>query len=102
MCIKSINRKKKSEVSTHCNKGIAFCFLPLPIETGLPVHINGHFALSQNRSHIFSDKGEHDVRNIWNKCIVDHTVGPSYATWLTFAKTVLVHTLGERWMRPSE
>ena len=91
-CIKSINTKMKFEVSTHCNKGIAFCFLPLPIETGLPVHINGHFALSQNRSHIFSDKDENDVRDIWNKCIVDHTVGPSYATWLTFAKTVLVHT----------
>ncbi|XP_025088800.1 sacsin-like [Pomacea canaliculata] len=33
-----------------------FCFLPLPLETrsptGLPVHVNGFFALSQNRRHI--------------------------------------------------
>ena len=29
--------------------GKAFCFLPLPISTGLPVHINGLFELSTNR-----------------------------------------------------
>lgn len=29
--------------------GRAFCFLPLPALTGLPVHINGFFELSSNR-----------------------------------------------------
>nr|KAG5705984.1 hypothetical protein BaRGS_010874 [Batillaria attramentaria] len=33
-----------------------FCFLPLPLlsrsPTGLPVHVNGYFALSQNRRHL--------------------------------------------------
>lgn len=33
-----------------------FCFLPLPLETrsptGLPVHVHGYFALSQNRRHV--------------------------------------------------
>ncbi len=29
--------------------GQAYCFLPLPISTGLPVHVNAFFALSSNR-----------------------------------------------------
>jgi sacsin len=29
--------------------GRAFCFLPLPASTRLPVHINGYFELSSNR-----------------------------------------------------
>eukprot|EP00282_Hemiselmis_andersenii_P008175 CAMPEP_0114109248 /NCGR_PEP_ID=MMETSP0043_2-20121206/671_1 /TAXON_ID=464988 /ORGANISM="Hemiselmis andersenii, Strain CCMP644" /LENGTH=412 /DNA_ID=CAMNT_0001201105 /DNA_START=37 /DNA_END=1271 /DNA_ORIENTATION=- len=34
-------------------KGRAFCFLPLPAETGLPVHVNGYFELSSNRRDIW-------------------------------------------------
>lgn len=34
-------------------KGRAFCFLPLPVETGLPVHVNGYFELSANRRDIW-------------------------------------------------
>ena len=30
-------------------EGRAYCFLPLPVSTGLPVHINGYFELSSNR-----------------------------------------------------
>ncbi len=33
--------------------GRAFCFLPLPIRTGLPVHVNGYFELSSNRRDIW-------------------------------------------------
>lgn len=29
--------------------GRAFCFLPLPVSVGLPVHVNGYFELSSNR-----------------------------------------------------
>lgn len=29
--------------------GAAYCFLPLPIKTGLPVHVNGFFEISSNR-----------------------------------------------------
>lgn len=29
--------------------GAAYCFLPLPVNTGLPVHVNGYFELSSNR-----------------------------------------------------
>ena len=34
-------------------QGKAFCFLPLPVYTGLPVHINGFFELSSNRRDIW-------------------------------------------------
>lgn len=30
-------------------RGAAYCFLPLPVQTGLPVHVNGYFELSSNR-----------------------------------------------------
>lgn len=33
--------------------GQAFCFLPLPIPTGLPVHVNAFFELSSNRRDIW-------------------------------------------------
>ena len=31
----------------------AYCFLPLPVKTGLPVHVNGYFELSSNRRDIW-------------------------------------------------
>ena len=34
--------------------GRAYCFLPLPALTGLPVHINGYFELASNRRNIWS------------------------------------------------
>lgn len=37
----------KDEVSPV--RGGAYCFLPLPVNTGLPVHVNGYFELSSNR-----------------------------------------------------
>ena len=33
--------------------GRAYCFLPLPIRTLLPLHINGYFELSSNRRDIW-------------------------------------------------
>ena len=29
--------------------GRAFCFLPLPVSVGMPVHVNGYFELTSNR-----------------------------------------------------
>ena len=34
-------------------QGKAFCFLPMPVSTGLPVHINGLFELSTNRRELW-------------------------------------------------
>eukprot|EP00456_Euglypha_rotunda_P014004 TRINITY_DN14329_c0_g1_i1.p1 TRINITY_DN14329_c0_g1~~TRINITY_DN14329_c0_g1_i1.p1 ORF type:complete len:126 (+),score=18.13 TRINITY_DN14329_c0_g1_i1:41-379(+) len=37
--------------------GSAFCFLPLPILTGLPIHVNGYFELSSNRRDLWWEIG---------------------------------------------
>ena len=36
--------------------GRAFCFLPLPVQTNLPIHINAYFELSSNRRDIWRGK----------------------------------------------
>lgn len=37
--------------------GIAFCTLPLPILTHLPVHVNATFALTDNRRDLWLGEG---------------------------------------------
>ena len=39
-------------------RGQAFCFLPIPVDSGLPVMVNGYFELSSNRRDIWSGAGE--------------------------------------------
>lgn len=35
--------------SAPSQSGKAYCFLPLPVQTGLPLHLNAFFELSSNR-----------------------------------------------------
>ena len=54
-------------------QGIAACFLPLPVRTGLPVHVNGYFELSSNRRDIWSGSdmaGAGKLRSEWNVCLL--------------------------------
>ncbi|KAI3443790.1 hypothetical protein Pfo_000455 [Paulownia fortunei] len=62
-------------------EGRAFCFLPLPISTGLPVHINAYFELSSNRRDIwFGDDmaGDGKMRSDWNMYLLEEVVAPAY------------------------
>ena len=66
-------------------KGRAFCFLPLPAETGLPVHVNGYFELSSNRRDIWRGDdmaGEGRTRAEWNRALLEDVVAPTYARLL--------------------
>lgn len=83
-CIESYNRETKDKKYFEMENGRAFCFLPLPIPTGLPVHINGHFALSSNRTQIFGGLFKDDIRYMWNRCIVDQTIAYAYAGLLKY------------------
>ena len=76
--------------------GHVFCALPLPIQaksiTGLPVHVNGFFALSQNRRHIKlpnayqEEQGElTDKSLLWNCCLLREAVPAAYATLISEA-----------------
>ncbi|XP_069804868.1 sacsin-like [Dendropsophus ebraccatus] len=44
-------------------QGIVFCFLPLPVSTGLPFHINGTFSVMSNRKTLW----ETTAKGEWNK-----------------------------------
>ena len=78
-------------------QGHVFCFLPLPIQTksltGLPVHVNGFFALSQNRRYIKSPNADQEYRQkagrqmtdkslLWNKCLLEEALPEAYATMI--------------------
>uniref|UniRef100_A0A9I9DSX1 RING-type domain-containing protein n=1 Tax=Cucumis melo TaxID=3656 RepID=A0A9I9DSX1_CUCME len=62
-------------------EGRAFCFLPLPIKTGLPVHVNAYFELSSNRRDIwYGDDmaGGGRKRSEWNSYLLEEVVAPAY------------------------
>ena len=60
--------------------GEAFCFLPLSIPTGLPVHVNGYFAVTSNRRGIWekttTDSDPLEVR--WNVRLMEDAVSKTY------------------------
>jgi sacsin len=66
-------------------KGRVYCFLPLPLEPNLPVHINGFFNLNSSRDNLSSDSGQTGKdrpRAIWNQLLVRHVVSHAYANLL--------------------
>ncbi|XP_063807744.1 sacsin isoform X3 [Pseudophryne corroboree] len=97
----------KSVVSAHKNKDItlfprggvatcithnykkpyrAFCFLPLSLETGLPFHVNGHFALDSARRNLWRDDDGVGVRSDWNSSLMTALVAPAYVELLVQLK----------------
>ena len=63
--------------------GKAFCFLPLPIDTGLPVEVHGHFSLDhETRRTLWEDKGSY--RTQWNQLVLKAVVAPAYVAALQF------------------
>jgi sacsin len=73
--------------------GRAYCFLPLPQETGLPVHINGFFDLDSSRRELTSDSltGRDKKRVLWNQLLVRHVLSHAYANLIVS----LVEDVGE-------
>jgi hypothetical protein len=61
----------------------AYCFLPLPSSTGLPVHMNSFFELSSNRRDLWKGsqglEGEAAMRSMWNEALKSDVLGPAYA-----------------------
>ena len=45
----SNSENQTKDVDINRNEGKVFCFLPLPVEAGLPVHVHACFELSSNR-----------------------------------------------------
>ena len=64
--------------------GHAFCFLPLPNPTGLPVSINGYFSIADNRRSIkWPTHDEHGKGADFNKELVMKMVSYAYAMMIT-------------------
>jgi sacsin len=69
--------------------GRAFCFLPLPVRTGLPVHVNAFFELSSNRRDVWHGgdmSGGGAARSEWNQALLEKVVSPSYVALLLAIK----------------
>ena len=73
-------------------KGQIYCSLPLPCETGLPVHIHGFFDLNSNRSALTTEEGQTGTdrkRGKWNRLLVNHAVARAYAILIESLTTSL-------------
>ncbi|XP_045444568.1 sacsin isoform X3 [Pipistrellus kuhlii] len=99
----SMEKVSKSVISAHKNQDItlfprggvaacithnykkphrAFCFLPLSLETGLPFHMNGHFALDSARRNLWRDDNGVGVRSDWNNSLMTALIAPAYVELL--------------------
>lgn len=67
-------------------EGRAYCFLPLPFTTGLPIHINAFFALSSNRRTLWlgdiDTAGAGALKVAWNEHILKDTLPSLYGDLL--------------------
>ena len=59
-----------------------YCFLPLPIETNLPVHINGHFALDHEARTNFWRNESGGYKRDWNNVLMSDVIASCYLTLL--------------------
>ena len=74
--------------STQKPKGMVYCYLPLPHESKLPVHVNGHFWLSDSRRDL-QHGNTHDLKD-WNRELVQQTVMRAYVELLMYCKRFFV------------
>ena len=82
---------------------LAFCFLPLPIETNLNFHINGNFFLSDDRLHLNESSKVDKVsyKHVWNEYLLDHLINNlfrviDFVTDSLIFEKVLPHQLVEQ------
>lgn len=83
---RSLSEHKTNQASkTHR----AFCFLPLPVETGLPVQVNGQFILDNSRRNLWKDEGGQGQRTQWNNFIKNHVLAPAYVELIVSARAYI-------------
>ena len=67
----------------------AYCFLPLTVETGLPLYINGNFALDhETRRNLWTDKNDRS-RIDWNNGLIEYVIASCYLTLLDKVRSLL-------------
>lgn len=67
-------------VPLQLNSGAIFSFMPLPIRSGLPIHINGSFAVTSNRKFLCSksEDDKFDLRPVWNEFLLKDAACTTY------------------------
>ena len=70
---------------------VAYCFLPLPAPTSLPVHVNGHFALDGSRRDLWKDDSDKCQKTKWNVFMKVRVLAPAYATLIDKARKKIPH-----------
>ena len=73
----------------------AFCFLPLPLNTGLPVHVNGHFYLDSARRNLWCDENEEGFGSKWNRFIKTKVLAQAYVALMLVARSCLPGLKGD-------
>ncbi len=84
------------------------CFLPLPKQkgssSGLPVHVNGYFSVSQNRRHIdWPSEGKkltEDKSLQWNHALITELLPQSYT--ILIQETIHLHRQGQIKLSPAD
>ena len=67
-----------------------FCFLPLPIKSNLPVHINGSFVLHSSRRQLWQPTSRYiDDKAKWNKNLME-AIASSYAHLLVELQDIFI------------
>ena len=71
--------------------GELFCFLPLSIPTGLPVHVNGYFAIMSNRVEIWkrTSMRSQDIEVEWNEALMEDALARAYIMLLEGMKELI-------------
>lgn len=84
--------KEATEQKIKPFQGRAFCFLPLPALTQLPVHINGLFELSSNRRDIWHGQdlssGSGKIRADWNSALLANGAAVGYVRLMVAATKI--------------
>ncbi|KAM5132594.1 sacsin-like [Mantella aurantiaca] len=80
--------------------GRAFCTLPLPLETGLPVHVNANFIVDSARRGICNEDGD-SPKTEWNTFLLLDVIAPLYCHLLKCLCQLITKQKGEPLIFPN-
>ena len=83
-----LDSQKESDLEI-CKKRLLYCFLPLPIETELPVHLNGHFCLGHESRRTLWKEASTSYRSQWNDFLMEFVIAPSYISLMKYIQVKL-------------
>ena len=91
----SVSVRLKADVKTQSQcidtvKGECFCYLPLHMETGLPIHVSSNFAVMTNRRGLWKSDNDSNAtkESNWNKELMKSVVFQAYVALLLHLKQI--------------